>query len=159
MQVFLSSAGNYGKAKTTAYYQLLSNRWAAVKNIWIRAILKLGMRKDSDQNKWTGVRIQWIVSINFTSTFILWWKGILWTTAGINPNLSSRYPIKIWSSSSWGQWKPGWVGAKWGHGAVQLVKRPIGSQLKRNTISIAVELWAMLRLFVLLEHLRIKGLI
>lgn len=33
------------------------------------------MRKDSDQNKWTGVKIQQTVSINFTSIFILWWKA------------------------------------------------------------------------------------
>lgn len=116
------------------------------------------MRKDDDQSKWTGVKIQQNVSINFTSIFISWWKGVLQTTAGINPNLSSQYSVKLWSSSYWGQWNAGSVGDGWGHRAVQLIKRPLGYQLKRSNISITAELQAMSWLLVFLEHMRIKGL-
>lgn len=146
-----------GKDRTIAYYQLQSSRWTGFKNIWIRAVFKLGMRKDGDQNKWTRVKIQRTVGINFTSNFILWWKGILRTTAGINPNLSSQYSIKISSGSYWGEWKAVSVGARWGHGAVQLIKGPLGKELKRSSISIAAGLQTMLWFFMFLEHQRSRG--
>lgn len=143
--------GTMVKGKTITYGQLLRD-YQFLKNIWVRAVFELGTRKDTDQNKWTRVKIQPTVSINVTSVFISWWKGVLWTTAGTNPNSSSRYPIKMWSSSHWGQWNGASGGDGWGHGAVGLETAPLGYRLGGSGPS------SNAGLAVLPKHLRTQGL-